>query len=51
MISKIDAAHGHVDAKSPTALKDAGSAALAAGDMVRATHMYTSESTDLNHTV
>jgi TPR repeat protein len=41
MISKIDAAHGHVDAKSPTALKDAGSAALAAGDTVRATHMYT----------
>ncbi len=40
-VARIDAAHGHVDAHSPSALKDAGSAALAAGDVARATHMYT----------
>lgn len=32
---------GQVDAHSPTALKDAGSAALKAGDLPRAIHLYT----------
>ena len=39
--TRVDPAHGHVSAESPAALKDAGNAALNAGDTVRAAHMYT----------
>ena len=38
-VSKVDPAHGSVAAESPSALKDAGNAALKAGDVKRATHM------------
>jgi tetratricopeptide (TPR) repeat protein len=39
--TRVDPAHGHVVAESPTALKVAGNEALQAGDSVRASHMYT----------
>ena len=38
---RIRRGQGSVAAHSPSALKDAGGEALAAGDIVRATHMYT----------
>jgi len=40
-LTKIDAEQGSVDANSPMSLKEAGNAALEAGDVARATHMYT----------
>lgn len=40
-VAKISAEHGSVAAHSPSALKDAGGEALQAGDVARATHMYT----------
>ena len=40
--SKIDPASGKVfDARSPSALKEAGNLALKKGDLARAVHMYT----------
>ena len=39
--SKVDAAHGKVDARSPSSLKEAGNLALTKGDVARAVHMYT----------
>ena len=39
--SKIDAAHGQVDAQSPLTLKEAGNDAVRTGDFKRATHMFT----------
>jgi tetratricopeptide (TPR) repeat protein len=37
----LTADEGHLDAKSPTSLKEAGNAALQAGDFARAARMYT----------
>ena len=39
--TRIDPAHGKVDAQSPLALKEAGNDAMRMGDFTRATHMYT----------
>ena len=39
--TRIDPAHGKVDAHSPAALKEAGNDAVRCGDWQRATHMYT----------